>query len=74
MSATVVGRRRERNELGSRKSVNAVLAVLVRPDDDAEVVGLQEFLNLVRSVNHDVVLLLGVSLRVGLQPENVFVL
>lgn len=45
----------------------------MRPYNDTKVVSLQELFHLVGTVDHDVVLFLGVPLLIGLQAEHVFV-
>lgn len=74
MGPTVVRCGRERDKLSSSEAIDTVLAVLMRPHNDAEVVSFQEFFHLIRSVDHNVVLFLRIALHIGLKSQGFFVL
>ena len=71
MSSSVIRGTGKGDQLCRCKAIYAILAVLMCPHDNREVIGLQEFLNLIRAIDHNVVLLLRVSLHVLLKTEYI---
>lgn len=72
MYTSIVRAGRYSNHLRGNIAINAFLAVLVGPHDNAYLISLEELLHLVRTELHNVVLLLGVTLGVGFKSHGFF--
>lgn len=72
MHTSIVRAGRDSNHLRGNIAINAFLAVLVGPHDNAYVISLEELLHLVRTELHNVVLLQGVALGVCFKSHGFF--
>lgn len=67
----MISTRRNSNQI-IRKPLNSIKANRVRPDNHAEVIPLQERVQIINTEIDDIVLLLWISNKIVLEPGNVF--